>query len=98
VFPSGHAVFATIVGVALLRHGGAVIRSIGVAYPLTVIAVTLATDNHFVADAIGGLLVVAIAVEVTRGWARLETVRTPVVRIGRTPVLRRLVGNDSRSR
>lgn len=63
-----------------------------------VIAVTLATDNHFVADAIGGLLIVAIAVEVARGWARLEAVRTPAVRIGRPPGQRGLVGNDLRTR
>ena len=71
-FPSGHVLFATIVGVALVRHGGAVRRIIGVVYPVTVIAVTLATDHHFVADAIGALLVVGVAVEVTRGGTRIE--------------------------
>ena len=97
-FPSGHVVFATIVGVALLRSGGAVRGTIGVAYPVTVIAVTLATDNHFVADAIGGLLIVAIAVEVSRGWARLGAARPTAVRVGRTAGPHRLIGNDSRHR
>ncbi len=94
-FPSGHVVFATIVGVALFRHGGAVLSAIGVGYPVAVIAVTLATDNHFVADAIGGLLVVGVAVEATRVWAHLESARLRHAPSRRTVRRWWLISNDS---
>lgn len=72
-FPSGHVVFAAIVGVALVRCGGPLGRVVGTSYPVGVIIVTLATDNHFLADAIGALLVVGVAVEAARLWALVGT-------------------------
>jgi hypothetical protein len=67
--PSGHVIFAAIVGATLVRLGGPAVRVLGVLYPLLVVAVTVTTRNHFVTDALVGLLVVGIAVEVARSGA-----------------------------
>jgi hypothetical protein len=43
---------------------------VGLAYPLLVVVVTVTTDNHFVTDAVVGLLVVGTAIAVARLVAR----------------------------
>jgi membrane-associated phospholipid phosphatase len=64
--PSGHVVFAAIVGTALVRFGAGWARTVGFVYPVAVAAVTISTANHFVTDAVAGLVVVAFAVEALR--------------------------------
>ena len=60
--PSMHFGYAVIIGtsaVALSRHWSA--RLAGVAYPVFVLFVIVATGNHFLLDAVAGGLVVGAA-------------------------------------
>jgi hypothetical protein len=77
--PSGHVIFAAVVGIALVRLGSPMVRAVGVAYPVLVVVVTVTTDNHFVTDALLGLVVVGVAAEVARVSARVSA-RTPADR------------------
>ncbi len=65
--PSGHVAFAVLVGALLARHvGSAALRMLGVAYPVLVTLVVIATANHFWLDALAGLVVAAVAWLVVR--------------------------------
>jgi membrane-associated phospholipid phosphatase len=68
--PSMHIAYATIIGVALVRHGGRRrLRAAGVLYPPFVVFVTVATGNHFLLDAAAGAVVAGISTG-TASWLR----------------------------
>ena len=76
--PSLHAGFALGVGIGLvaLRALASSGRSIGVLYPIAVVLTTIVTGNHFILDAIAGMLVMGLgfavaAVIFERDGARL---------------------------
>lgn len=60
--PSLHAVWATIVGFGIIAYGrfrGRVL--LGIFYPLSVIVTIVATGNHFIFDAIAGIVLSVFA-------------------------------------
>lgn len=60
--PSGHVAFALIAGVTFARLGDMRwLRAFGWSYPPLVVAVTVATANHLLIDAVAAALVVALA-------------------------------------
>jgi hypothetical protein len=75
--PSGHVVFALVAAgtvAALVRSR--VVRVLAVAYPVFIVAITVATANHFLADAVAAAVVAGVsagAVRLTRDIGR-ETV------------------------
>jgi hypothetical protein len=76
--PSLHAGYALAVGVGLWRYGrGRVVRLAGVVYPALVVLTIVVTGNHFVVDALAGMIVVglgfAVAVASRRGRHHLTT-------------------------
>jgi hypothetical protein len=60
--PSGHVVFALVAGgtVAALARPLAV-RALAVLYPALVVAITVATANHFLADALAAVVVAGLS-------------------------------------
>jgi PAP2 superfamily len=68
--PSGHVVFALVAAgtVAVLARSPAV-RVLAAAYPPLVVAVTVATANHFVVDVLLGVAVVGLSAAVVLGRA-----------------------------
>jgi MFS family permease len=69
--PSLHFGYALIVGGVLASIGGRRwVRAIGVAYPLAMLLIIVATGNHFIVDAaLGGLVVVV-------GWLAARAIVT----------------------
>jgi hypothetical protein len=71
--PSGHVAFALVAAgtvAALVRSR--IVRALAVAYPVLVVAVTVATANHFLADAVVAAVVAGVsaaAVRLTRDLA-----------------------------
>jgi hypothetical protein len=66
-FPSGHVAWALVAGglvAALARPWW--IRALGALYPLMVVVLVVATAHHFLLDAVGAAVVVALAAAVTR--------------------------------
>jgi hypothetical protein len=70
--PSLHFGYALIVGAVLAWIGQrGWVRAIGVAYPLAMLLIIVATGNHFIVDAaLGGLVVVV-------GWLAARAIVTP---------------------
>ena len=65
--PSMHVGYAAIVAASLVRHGGhPALRAAGVLYPVLVVLVIVATGNHFLFDAVTGVIVAAVAAGVAR--------------------------------
>jgi hypothetical protein len=65
--PSMHVGYAAIVAASLVRHGGRpALRAAGVLYPVLVVLVIVATGNHFLFDAVTGVIVAAVAAGVAR--------------------------------
>lgn len=82
--PSMHAAYALVVGAALLLQGRHwLIRVAGLAYPLFVVFIVVATGNHFLFDvgvgALVDVLAATAAVLVLRG-ARARSVAVPALR------------------
>src|SRR5262245_35401972 len=80
--PSMHVGYALVVGASLLRQGRHVVtRALGVAYPVFVLLVVVATGNHFLFDAAAGAATAALAagasVLFTRPGRRPAVVRLP---------------------
>jgi hypothetical protein len=76
--PSMHAPYALVVGAGLLLHGRHwLVRIAGLAYPLLVVFVIVATGNHFLFDVGAGafvdLLAAAAAVLLLRGASTLPS-------------------------
>jgi hypothetical protein len=66
--PSGHVAFALIAGGTFAVLGDRMwLRAFGWVYPLLVVTVTIVTGHHLWLDAVGALLVVAIASAVVVG-------------------------------
>jgi PAP2 superfamily len=60
--PSMHIGYALVVAASLLRYGRRVaVRVVGALYPQFVLLVVVATDNHFLLDALAGAVVVGVA-------------------------------------
>jgi hypothetical protein len=78
--PSMHIGYALIVGASLARYAPhRVTRLAGLAYPLFVLLVIVATGNHFLVDAAAGAVVAGVALLtarllVTRDW-QLDSLR-----------------------
>jgi hypothetical protein len=65
--PSGHVAFALVAGITFARLGDmAWLRAFGWLYPPVMVAVTVVTANHFLADAAAAVPVVAIAALLAR--------------------------------
>jgi hypothetical protein len=60
--PSGHVVFALVAsGTVAALAGSRVVRGLAVAYPALVVAVTVATANHFLLDAAAAVVVTVVS-------------------------------------
>jgi hypothetical protein len=69
--PSGHVAFALIAGITFARLGDvAWLRAFGCLYPPVMVAVTVATANHFLVDAAAAVPVVALALVLARRFSR----------------------------
>ena len=79
-FPSGHVVFAAVVGVVLVSRRRRWVRVGGVVYPTLVALVTLATDNHYAVDVVAAVTIVAVVCTVAAIVSRLHVV-SRVVRV-----------------
>ncbi|HEY3922458.1 MAG TPA: phosphatase PAP2 family protein [Gaiellaceae bacterium] len=70
--PSLHAGWALGVGIGVVVYGRGWWRVAGGLYPLTVVFTIVATGNHFVVDAIAGMLVLGLGFAVERVRPRLR--------------------------
>jgi len=69
--PSLHAGWAVGVGVGLVRYGRRLITRIaGIVYPLLVVLTIIVTGNHFVIDAVAGVVVLGIGLLAASGVRR----------------------------
>jgi hypothetical protein len=69
--PSLHAGWAVGVGVGLVRYGRMLVtRVAGVFYPMLVVFTIIVTGNHFVLDAVAGIIVLGIGFLVASGFRR----------------------------
>jgi len=65
--PSMHVGYAAIVGASLIRDGSRpALRAAGLLYPTLVLLVIVATGNHFLLDAVAGVIVAAVAAGAAR--------------------------------
>ena len=80
--PSGHVVFALVVGLALLQHAPHRWRWLGVAHPLLTVAAVMATAHHLLLDALAAAAIVGVATAIPRLSASIVASRR-----GRSTVL-----------
>ncbi|WP_345745432.1 bifunctional glycosyltransferase 87/phosphatase PAP2 family protein [Streptomyces sp. ODS28] len=74
--PSLHVGWAVWCGVVLWRSARSPwLRALGVLHPLLTLLVVLATANHYVLDAVGGVVVVAAGFAMASAFARVRTSR-----------------------
>ena len=70
--PSLHAAYAVGVGAGLILYGRArIVRAAGVVYPPLVVLTIIVTGNHFVLDALAGILVLGVGFGVARFGRRV---------------------------
>jgi hypothetical protein len=77
--PSLHAAYALGVGLGLIWYGGRVLRGIGVVYPPLVLLTIVVTGNHFLFDALAGIVVLGLGFAVAaprRSGRRLQAERS----------------------
>jgi hypothetical protein len=86
--PSGHVVFALVVGAALWQHAPSRWRWIGIAHPAGTLVVIVATANHLIVDALAAVPVVVVST-----WAArtVEVVSRPTERRTAGAIEERLV-------
>jgi len=71
--PSLHAAYALGVGIGMIRYARShVVRLAGVLYPPLVVLTIVVTGNHFLLDAVAGMLVLAAGYLLVRGLCRRE--------------------------
>jgi len=80
--PSLHTAWAAwTAGVIAVAAGRVATRFAAAAYPLLTVAVIVATANHYLLDAVGGLVVLAVATGIIRGtdpfWASAARLASP---------------------
>src|SRR5215213_5314797 len=76
--PSLHAAYAVGVGAGLILYGRArIVRAAGVVYPPLVVLTIIVTGNHFVLDALAGILVLGVGFGVARFGRRVGEGHTP---------------------
>jgi membrane-associated phospholipid phosphatase len=69
--PSLHAGWAVGVAVGIFRYSRSrALKTLGALYPVAVILTIVVTGNHFLVDAVAGMLVMAIGFLVARGLTR----------------------------
>lgn len=69
--PSLHAAYALGVGIGLIRYArSSVIRVAGAIYPPLVVLTIVVTGNHFVLDALAGMVVLAVGAWLARALRR----------------------------
>jgi hypothetical protein len=85
--PSGHVVFALVVGAAIWRHASPRWRWVGIAHPLGTLVAVVATAHHLLADAAVAALVVAAATILVRltEWTRDPVRGAERIVAGRAP-------------
>lgn len=72
--PSLHVAWALWCGWQLVQHGRhVVVRFLGVLYPLFVVIVVIATGNHYLLDAVAGLIVVLLAMGAIGATGRMRS-------------------------
>src|SRR5215218_2712257 len=70
--PSLHAAYAVGVGIGLVLYARArIVRAAGVVYPPLVVLTIIVTGNHFVLDALAGILVLGVGFGVARFGRRV---------------------------
>ena len=77
--PSGHVVFALLVGLAVWREAPTRWRWLGVAHPVLTVGAVVATAHHLLVDALAGAMV-AVAAFLGAGstsWHRLRSATAP---------------------
>ena len=75
--PSLHAAYALGVGIGLIRFARShVARVAGVLYPPLVVLTIVVTGNHFLLDAVAGMLVLAVGFLLVRALRRREAHRS----------------------
>ena len=83
--PSLHVSYCVTIGVAgVLLCRRRLVRVLWAAYPVVVCFSIVATGNHFVLDAVGGLLALAPTPLVRRALARIAQARNGSTRPGTT--------------
>lgn len=71
--PSLHVAWALWCGWQLVQHGhNAAVTIIGVLYPLLITIVVIATGNHYLLDAVAGLVVVLLAIGAVDATSRIR--------------------------
>lgn len=81
--PSLHAGWAVGVGVGLILYARPRIwKAIGLLYPLAVVLTIVVTGNHFVFDAVAGVLVMALGFWVTERFSRPDGATMPAATRG----------------
>ena len=76
--PSLHYTWALLVTMACFQFRGVWFRAFGVAFQVLMLVAIVATANHYVADAIAGVLLLGLAIVAVRlagnAWARVRSV------------------------
>lgn len=74
--PSLHAGFAFGVGLGLVHYGRSLFtRALGIVYPIAAVLTIIVTGNHFVLDAVAGMVVVCAGLYGARRLARRKSAR-----------------------
>lgn len=74
--PSMHVGWALWVGAVLVLYGRSrLVRGLGVAYPIATLFVVVVTGNHFILDAVGGLVCFLAAIAIVAFAGRLRARR-----------------------
>ena len=75
--PSLHAAYALGVGIGMIRFARSyVVRLGGVLYPPLVVLTIVVTGNHFLLDAVAGMLVLAAGFLLVRGFRRSRSAQS----------------------
>src|SRR5262245_37102240 len=82
--PSLHAGFALGVGIGLLLYARPLFwKAVGVIYPIVVVLTTIVTGNHFILDAVAGMVVLGLGFALAAVIFERETTRlVPATRSG----------------
>ena len=58
--PSLHFAWSTMLGVLLFRHGGRILKFLGILYPTATLAAITVTGNHYIMDAVVGAIMMLV--------------------------------------
>lgn len=58
--PSLHFAWSTMLGLLLFRHGGRILKFLGILYPTATLAAITVTGNHYIMDAVVGAIMMLV--------------------------------------